>query len=56
MISICCTQPKPDYQDLSTEEKKTFCKLVYLMRKRGYSIEEAQEKAYRKILVESISF
>jgi hypothetical protein len=36
--------------------KKPFCKLVYLLRKRGYSVAEAQEKAYRKILVESIPF
>jgi hypothetical protein len=56
LISICCSPQKPDYQDLNPEEKKTSCKLVYLLRKRGYSVAEAQEKAYRKILVESIPF
>lgn len=56
MISICCSQPKPDYQDLSTEERKVFCKLVYLLRKRGYPIKDAQEKAYRKILDDSVPF
>lgn len=56
MISICCSLPKPDYQELASEEKKVFCKLVYLLRKRGYSIKEAQKVACRKILEDSISF
>jgi hypothetical protein len=56
MTSICCTYIKPDYLDLSTEEKKKFCKLVYLLRKRGHSIKEAQEIAYKQLLEESIPF
>jgi hypothetical protein len=56
MISICCSQPKPDYQELAYEERKVFCKLVYLLRKRGYSVADAQEVAYRKILEGSILF
>lgn len=56
MISICCSEPKPDYQDLTPDERKVFCRLVYLLRKRGYSIKDAQEVAYRKILEDSISF
>jgi hypothetical protein len=56
MTSICCTPKKPDYLDLSTEEKKKFCKLVYLLRKRGHSVKEAQEIAYRDVLEESIPF
>jgi hypothetical protein len=56
MITICCTYPKPNYQDLSNEDHKMFCKLVYLLRKRGYSVVEAQEVAYQKVLEESIPF
>lgn len=56
MISICCSQPIPDYRELVSDEKKIFCRLVYLLRKRGYSVADAQEKAYRKILEDSISF
>lgn len=56
MISICCSLPKPDYQELTPEEKKIFCRLVYLLRKRGYSIKDAQEVAYRKILDDSVPF
>lgn len=56
MISICCSQAKPDYKDLNPDEKKTFSKLVYLLRKRGYRIEEAQDIAYLRILADSIPF
>lgn len=56
MISICCTLPKPDYQDLTQEERKVFCKIVYLLRKRGYSVTDAQVVAYRKVLEGSIPF
>jgi len=31
MISICCSLPKPDYQELAPDERKVFCKLVYLL-------------------------
>lgn len=55
MLSLCCTQPAPDYQELSHEESKIFCKLVYLYRKRGYSIADAQTVSYRKVLAESIA-
>lgn len=56
MISICCTLPKPDYHELTPDERKQFCKMVYLLRKRGYSVNDAQEVAYRKVLEDSISF
>jgi len=55
MLSLCCTQPEPDYQDLSHEERKLFCKLVYLHRKRGYSIADAQAISYRRVLADSIA-
>jgi hypothetical protein len=55
MIQKCCTEPKPDYlKDLTNEEYRTFCHLVYLLRKRGYRVEEAQAEAYHRILAESI--
>lgn len=54
MISICCTPEKPDYQELTPEEKKVFCKMVYLLRKRGCSVLDAQSVGYRKVLVDSI--
>jgi hypothetical protein len=50
MISICCSLPKPDYQELTPEERKVFCKMVYLLRKRGYSVVDAQRVAYQKVL------
>jgi hypothetical protein len=56
MITKCCTLPKPDYRDLSTEESKKFCRLVYLLRKRGYSINDAQAVAYGKVLENGIPF
>jgi hypothetical protein len=56
MISICCTPPKAYYKDLADEERKKFCRLVYLLRKRGYSVLDAQKVAYQKVLQESIPF
>jgi len=56
MISICCTQPKPDYNDLLPEQKKRFCFLVFQYRKKGYTIPEAQERAYSQMLSEEIPF
>jgi len=41
---------------VSDEEKKIFCRMVYLLRKRGYSIPDAQIVAYRQVLEESIPF
>jgi type II secretory pathway component PulF len=55
MISLCCTPPKPDYQELSHEERTVFCKQVYLLRKSGYSIADAQAITYRRVLEESIA-
>lgn len=56
MISICCTLPKPDYQELTPDEKKAFCRLVYVLRKRGYSVTDAQAVAYWKVLEVGIPF
>lgn len=56
MISICCTHPEPDYKDLALEERKLFCRLVYLLRKRGYSVRDAQRIAYRKVLEDGVPF
>lgn len=56
MISICCTLPKPDFLDLSPDERKLFCKMVYVLKKRGYSVTDAQAISYRKVLEESIPF
>jgi hypothetical protein len=56
MISICCSLPKPDYQELSQEERKVFCRWVYLLRKRGYSVVVAQDMAYRKLLEDGLPF
>jgi hypothetical protein len=56
MISICCTFPKPDYNDLVANERKIFCKMVYLLRKRGYSVMDAQKVAYRKVLEDGVPF
>ncbi|MDD2336772.1 MAG: hypothetical protein PHD01_09385 [Geobacteraceae bacterium] len=55
MISLCCTLPAPDYQELSYEESKIFCKQVYLLRKRGYSMADAQTLSYRRVLAESVA-
>jgi len=56
MISICCTPPKPDYQELTPDEKNVFCKMVYLLRKRGYSVVDAQAVAYQKVLEDGMPF
>jgi hypothetical protein len=56
MISICCTEQKPDFKDLSFEEYKMFSRLVYLLRKQGYQVKEAQDKAYLFVLTSSIPF
>jgi hypothetical protein len=50
-----CGLREPNYDDLSIEDKKIFCRLVYLLRKR-YSIKEAQEVSLRKILDDSIPY
>ena len=55
MISICCTEPKPDYKkDLHPEEYKKFCQLVHMLKQKGDRLEVAQEKAYSIVMVESI--
>jgi hypothetical protein len=56
MISICCTEPKPDYKILSHDEYREFCHLVHQLRKQGYPLKDAQDKAYHQVLVESIPF
>lgn len=55
-ISICCAEPKPDFKELTPDEKKDFCRMVYVLRKRGYSVGDAQAVAYRKVLEEGIPF
>lgn len=55
-ISICCEEPKPDYKELTPDEKKVFCRMVYVLRKRGYSVADAQATAYRNVLDASIPF
>lgn len=56
MISICCTPEKPDYQELTKDEKKVFCKMVYLLRKSGYPVVDAQRVAYQKVLEDGVPF
>lgn len=56
MISICCTEPKPDFQEFSDDEKKIFCRMVYFLRKRGCTVGEAQKVAFQQIFEDSISF
>ena len=55
MVSICCTEPKPDYKkELTPEEYKKFCKLVHMLKQKGDRLEVAQEKAYSMVMVESM--
>ena len=56
MLSKCCSQPKPDYKELSAEEYQKFCLLVHRLRKKGYNLEEAQSKAYHQVVADSIPF
>ncbi|HOP40172.1 MAG TPA: hypothetical protein PLI53_03940 [Geobacteraceae bacterium] len=56
MISICCTPLEPDYKEFTPDERRIFCKVVYLLRKRGYSIREAQRVAYLKVLKDGMPF
>jgi hypothetical protein len=55
MISICCTPEKPDYNDLLPEQKQRFGFLVHQLRKNGYTVTEAQERAYFQMLSEEIA-
>lgn len=56
MISICCTQPPPDYNSLLPEEKQKFGFLVHQMSKKGFDLTTAQERAYMLVLSDSIPF
>jgi hypothetical protein len=56
MISICCIEPKLDPKTLSKEEYQKFCRMVNLLRRKGYQLEEAQDRAYHQVLEESIPF
>jgi hypothetical protein len=56
MIKICCTPDRPDYSDLLPEQKKRFGLLVNRLRKQGYTIPDAQEKAYNQLWCEEIPF
>jgi hypothetical protein len=46
MTSICCTPPSPDYNSLLPEEKQKFGFLVHQMRKKGFDLKTAEERAY----------
>lgn len=54
-ISLCCTLSVPDYQELSHEERERFCKQVYLLRKRGYTIADVWAISFRRVLAESVA-
>jgi hypothetical protein len=56
MYSICCTLPKPDYNDLLPEQKQRFGFLVHQLRKKGYLLPEAQERAWSQLWSEEIPF
>ena len=56
MLQICCTLPKPDYDDLNGEDKQKFGRLVNQLRKQGKSLEEAQKIAYQRVTCDSIPF
>jgi hypothetical protein len=56
MISICCTPSKPDYSDLLPEQKQRFGLLVNQLRKKGYLLEDAQQKAWNWLWCEEIPF
>jgi hypothetical protein len=56
IISVCCTLPKPDYQDILPEQKKRFCFLVYQYRKKGCLLPDAQARAYSQLWSEEIPF
>jgi hypothetical protein len=47
---------KPDPKILSHEEFQKFCRLVNMLRSKGYQLEEAHDRAYRQVLEESIPF
>jgi hypothetical protein len=57
MISICCTELKPDYKaELTPEEFEKFCYLVHTFKKKGERLADAQVKAYSQVLNNSIPF
>ena len=56
MTQICCTLPKPDYNDICYEDKQKFGFMVNQLRKKGYTLEKAQEIAYQRVTCDSIPF
>lgn len=56
MLQICCTLPKPDYNDLCYEDKQKFGYMVNQLRKQGHDLKKAQELAYQRVTCDSIPF
>jgi len=56
MESICCTPDPPDYKSLLPEDRQRFGFLVHQLRKKGYHLKEAQERAYMQVVNESIPY
>lgn len=56
MIKICCTLEKPDYTDVPPWQKQKFGLLVHQLRKKGYSVPDAQKMAYDQLWCDEIPF
>lgn len=56
MIKISCSLPKPDYTDIPPWQKQKFGLLVHQLRKKGYTVPEAQKIAYSQLWCEEIPF
>jgi hypothetical protein len=54
LIKICCTPEPPDINSLTMQEKRRFGLLVHRLRKSGHDLKTAQERAYQRVLLESV--
>lgn len=55
MWKICCSPEPPAIDSLTPEEKRRFGFLVNRFRKSGHDLKRAQEMAFQRVLVESVS-
>lgn len=54
LIKIRCSPAPPDINSLTKEEKRRFGFLVHRLRKSGHDLRTAQDRAYQRVLWESV--
>lgn len=54
-MQICCSPEPPAIDTLTPEERQRFGFLVYQLRKSGQDMKTAQERAFQRVLSESLA-